>query len=68
MDKTWYITISIPVCFGGAAFAALLAKVTSEYFQNLYDVVTNVYPKANVELLERRKVFCYNYIYFFARL
>ena len=31
-------------------------------------MVTNVYPDANVELLERKKVFCYDYIDSFARL
>ena len=47
---------------------ASLAKVGRENFQNLYDVVTDVYPEANVELLERKGVFCYDYLDSFARL
>ena len=42
--------------------AASLAKVGRGYFQNLHDVVTDVYPEANVELLERKGVFCYDYL------
>ena len=48
--------------------AASLAKVGRSYFQNHHDVVTNVYPEANVKLLERRRVFCYDYLDSLARL
>ena len=48
--------------------AASLAKVGRGYFQKLHDVVTDVYADANVELLERKRVFCYDYIDSFARL
>ena len=48
--------------------AASLAKVSREHFSNLHDVVTDVYPEADVELLERKGVFCYDYLDFFARL
>ena len=41
--------------------AASLAKVGREYFQNLYEVVTNVYPEADVEQLEWKAVFWYDY-------
>ena len=34
--------------------AATLAKVGRGYFQNLHDVVTDVYPEADFELLERK--------------
>ena len=37
--------------------AASLSKVGRDNFQNLHDGVTNVYPEANVELLERMEVF-----------
>ena len=47
--------------------AASLAKVGRDYFQNIHDVVTNVYPEADVEL-ERKVVFCYDYLDSFARL
>ena len=48
--------------------AASLAKVNHGYFQNLHDVVTDVYSEAEVELLERKGAFCYNYLDFFTRL
>ena len=48
--------------------ATSLAKVGRGYFQNLHDVVTDVYPKADVELLEQKGVFCYDYLDSFARL
>ena len=38
--------------------AASLAKVGRAYFQILYYVVTDMYPEADVELLERKGVFC----------
>ena len=38
--------------------AASLAKFGICYFQNLHDVVTDVYPEAKVELLEQKGVFC----------
>ena len=47
---------------------ASLAKVGRKYFQNLHDVVTDVYPEADVKLLERKKVFCYDYLDSLARL
>ena len=48
--------------------AASLAKVGRGYFQNLHDVVTDVYPEADVELFERKGVFCYDYLDSLARL
>ena len=48
--------------------AASLAKVGRGYFQNLHDVVTDVYYEADVELLERKGVFCYYYVDSLARL
>ena len=48
--------------------AASLAKVGRGYFQNLQNVVSDVYPKADVELLERKGVFCYDYLDSLARL
>ena len=42
--------------------AASLANVGRENFQNLHAVVTDVYPEADVELLERKGVFCYDYL------
>ena len=48
--------------------AASHAKVGSGYFQNLHDVVSDVYPEADVKLLERKGVFCYDYLDSLARL
>ena len=48
--------------------AALLGKVGRGYFQNLHDVVTDVYPEADVELLERKGVFYYDFLDSFTRL
>ena len=48
--------------------AASLAKVGQWYFQNLHDVIRDVYLNANVELLERKEVFCYDYVDSLARL
>ena len=48
--------------------AASIAKVGCGYFQNSHDVVTDVYPEADVQLLERKGVFCYDYVDSFARL
>ena len=49
--------------------AASLAIVLGRgYFQNLHDVVTEVYPDADIELLERIGVCCYNYLDSLARL
>ena len=39
--------------------AASLAKVFRGYFQNLNDVVTSVYPEADVELLKQKGFFSY---------
>ena len=44
------------------------AKFGRGYFQNPYDVITDVYPEADVELLEQKGVFCYDYIDSVARL
>ena len=48
--------------------AASLAKVGRGYFQNLHDVVTDAYSEADVELLKRKGVFCYDYLDSFTRL
>ena len=48
--------------------AASHDKVECEYIQNIHDVVTNVFFEADVELLERKGVYCYDYINSFARL
>ena len=48
--------------------ATSLSKVGRENFQNLHDVVTDVYIEADVELLERKGVFRCDYLDFFARL
>ena len=48
--------------------AASLSKVIRGYFQNLHDVVTDVYSEADVELPERKEVFCYDYLDSLARL
>ena len=47
---------------------ASLAKISRENFQNLHDVVTDVYPEADVELLDRKGVICYDYLDSLARL
>ena len=47
--------------------AASIGKVGRGYFQNLHDVVTDVYSIANVEVLERKGVFCYDYLDSLAR-
>ena len=41
--------------------AASHANIGRENFNYLHDVVTDVYPEAEVELLERTGVFYYNY-------
>ena len=48
--------------------AASLTKVGRENFKNFHDVVTDVYPETDVELLERKGVFFYNSLDSFARL
>ena len=48
--------------------AASIAKVCSGYSQNLHDVFTDVYPEAEVELLEQKGVFCYDYLNSLARI
>ena len=48
--------------------AASLAKVGGVKFKNLHDVVTDVYQEADVKLLERKGIFCYDYLDLFARL
>ena len=47
--------------------AASLAKVNRGYFRNLHDVVNDLYPEADVELLEQIGIFCYDYLNFFSR-
>ena len=39
---------------------ALLAKTGHGNFYNLYKVVSQIYPGSDVELLERKGVFCYH--------
>ena len=48
--------------------AASLAKVGRGYFQNIHEMVSNLYDEADVELLEQTGVFCYDYIDSLARL
>ena len=48
--------------------ATSLAKVGGENFQNFHDVVTDVYPEADVKLLQRKDVFCNDYLDFVGRL
>ena len=48
--------------------AASLAKVCRGYFQNLHEVVTDVYPETDVDLLDRKGVFCNDYLDFLAWL
>ena len=48
--------------------AASLAKVGREYFLNFHDVITDVHLEADIELLERQKVFCFDDIVFLTRL
>ena len=47
---------------------ASLAKTGRGNFYNLHEVVVKIYPESDVKLLERKGVFCYNYIEIFARL
>ena len=47
---------------------ASLAKTGRNYFYNLHEVFAQIYPESEVELLERKSVFCYYYIDSFARL
>ena len=47
---------------------ASLAKTGRGNFYNLYEVVSQIYPGSDVELLERKGVFCYDYVDSFARL
>ena len=47
---------------------ASLAKTGRGNFYNLHEVVSQIYPGSDVELLERKSVFCYDYVDFFARL
>ena len=47
---------------------ASLAKTGRENFYNLHDVVPQIYPGSDVELLELTGVFCYDYVDSFARL
>ena len=41
---------------------ASLAKTGRGNFYNLHEVVAQIYPESNVELLERKDVFCDDYI------
>ena len=45
-----------------------LAKAGRGNFYNLHEVVVQIYPKSDVELLELKGVFCYDYVDSFARL
>ena len=45
-----------------------LANTGRGNFYNLHEVVAQIYPESDVELLERKGVFCYDYIDSFARL
>ena len=56
----------LPACLENLAI--LLAKVGRWYFQYLHDVVTEVYPDADIELPERKGVFCYDYVDSLAQL
>ena len=47
---------------------ALLAKTSRENFYNLHEVVSQIYLGSDVELFERKCVFCYDYVDSFARL
>ena len=47
---------------------ASLAKTGRGNFNNLHEVVAQIYPESDAELLEREGVFCYDYIDSFARL
>ena len=47
---------------------ASLAKTGRGNFYNLHEVVAQIYPESQVELLERKGVFCYDYVDSFARL
>ena len=40
--------------------AASLAEVGRGYFQNVHDMVTDVYPEADIELLHLKRVCCYD--------
>ena len=45
-----------------------LAKTGRGNFYNLHEVVAQIYPESNIELLERTGIFCYDNIDLFARL
>ena len=47
---------------------ASLGKTGRGNFYNLYEVVSQMYPGSDVEMLERKGVFCYDYVDSFARL
>ena len=47
---------------------ASLVKTGRGNFYNLNEVVAQIYPESDVELLERKGVFCYDYVDSFARL
>ena len=47
---------------------ASLAKTGRGNFYNLYEVVSQIYTGSDVEMLERKRVFCYDYVDSFARL
>ena len=55
-----------PASLGG--LTASLAKTGRGNFYNLQGVVSQIYPGSDVEILERKGVFCYDYVYYFARL
>ena len=53
-DSLQFLSVSLK------QLATSLANIGRENFQNLHDVVTDVYPEADVELLERKGIFCYD--------
>ena len=61
-DSLQFLTASLE------QLAASLAKVGRWYFQNNHEVVTDMCPEADVKLLVRTRVFCYDYVDSLARL
>ena len=47
---------------------ASLGKTGRGNFYNLHEVVSQMYPASDVKLLERKCVFCYDYVDSFAQL
>ena len=61
-DSLQFLTTSLE------QLTAMLAKTGRGNFYNLHEVVPQIYPGSDVELLERKGVFCYDYVDSFARL